>query len=98
MPSLSIAAEELILCAENDAAYYPQVVQTLGKFHKAGTYSKDRALPYIHRYLMLPVARDQVGSQSIAAVNAAFPHADRMAAAEAIADGLVCEFRLGNYW
>jgi hypothetical protein len=98
MPSLSIAAEELILCAENTAAYYPQVVKTLGRFHKSGTYTKDRALPYIHRNLMLPVARDQVGSQSIAAVNAAFPHADRMAAAEALADGLVCEFRLGNYW
>ena len=98
MPSLSIAAEELILCAENDRTYYTQVVKTLSKFHKAGTYSKDRALPYIHKYLLLPVARDQIGSQSIAKVNAAYPRPDRMAAAEAISDGLVYEFRLGNYW
>ena len=97
MKTLSIAAEELILCAENTAAYYPQVVKTLGKFHKAGTFSKDRALPYIHKFLLMPVARDQVGSRSTAAVNAAFPREDRLAAAEAISDGLVCEFRLGNY-
>jgi hypothetical protein len=87
-----------MLCAENDRTYYPQIVRTLGKFHKAGTFSKDRALPYIHKYLLLPVARDQIGSQSIAKVNEAYPRADRMAAAEAISDGLVCEFRMGNYW
>jgi hypothetical protein len=97
MPSLSIAAAELMLCAENDRTYYPQIVRTLVKFLKAGTFSKDRALPYIHKYLLLPVARNQIGSVSIAKVNAAYPHADRMAAAEAISDGLVCEFRMGNY-
>jgi hypothetical protein len=96
--TLSIAAEELVLCSENNSVYYPQIVRTLGKFHRNGTFSKDRALPYIHRYLLMPVARDQVGSQSTAAVNAAFPRADRLAAAEAISDGLVCEFRMGNYW
>lgn len=96
--SHSIATDELILCAENDATYYPQIARTLGKFHRAGTYSKDRAIPYVHKYLILPVAREQIGSRSIAAVNAAFSRSDRLAAAEAIADGLVYEFRLGNYW
>jgi hypothetical protein len=96
--SLSIAAKELVLCSENDSVYYPRIAKTLGRFHQQGTYSKDRAIAYAHRYLVLPVARDQVGSRSIAAVNAAFPHSDRIAAAEAIADGLVYEFRLGNYW
>lgn len=95
---LSTEAQELILCAENDSTFYPPIVKTLGKFHKQGTYSKDRAIPYVHRYLILPVAREQVGSQSIAAVNASFPRHDRLKAAEEIADGLVAEFRLGNYW
>lgn len=94
---LSTEAQELILCAENDSTFYPSVVKTLGRFHKQGTYSKDRSIPYIHRYLILPVAREQVGSRSIHAVNAAFPHSDRIKAAEEIADGLVAEFRLGNY-
>ena len=96
--SLSTAVEELVLCSENDSSYYPQIAKTLSKFHKKGTYSKDRAIPYVHKYLVLPVARDQIGSSSIAAVNAAFPHSDRLAAAEAIADSLAYEFRLGNYW
>ena len=80
-------------------AYYSPVYKTLGKFHKANTFSLDRAIKYLDRYLLLPAAKDylkQHGSMTDS-VKHMFPKAGRLKLAEVLALEMVGEFRLGNY-
>jgi hypothetical protein len=97
----TIASRELQLYACNfSSAHYNMVGKTLSKFYKQGTYSHDRAIAYIDRYLLIPAAKDYkltCGSM-YDKWNAMFPKAERMLAAESIAHEFVSEFKLGNLW
>ena len=99
-PAISDSARELQLWAENTEAWITPAWLTLGKFHKAGTYNKDRAIAYIDRYVLIPAAkayRLEFGGISDRWQDW-FPKPCRLEAAETIADAMVAEFRLGNYW
>lgn len=95
------AVHELELYAVNfSESHYNTVAKTLSKFYKQGTFSLDRAIAYIERYLLVPAAKDYKlchGSMSTP-WNAMFPKPERLVAAESIAHGFVSEFRLGNFW
>lgn len=99
-PDYCDAARELELWANNTEAWIKPAWLTLGKFHKAGTFSKDRALAYVDRYVLIPAAKayrlEFCGMTT--RWQDVFPKACRLAAAESIVDGMVAEFRLGNYW
>ena len=95
------AARELELYAVNfSSAHYNSVGKTLSKFYQKGTFSLDRAIAYIERYLLVPAAKDYklcCGSMATA-WNVYFPKPERLVAAESIAHAFVSEFRLGNFW
>ena len=98
--NFSDAARELQLYTDNTEAYIRPAWVTLGKFHKRGTFNLDRAIAYLERYVLTPAAKQynrEHGSMSTS-WHAIFPKAVRLEAAEAIAAGMVAEFRLGNYW
>lgn len=94
---------ELMMYCENDQffakAYYDPAYKTLGKFHKAGTYSLDRAIKYLDRYLLIPGAKDyiKVHCSMTDSVKSMFPKSERMKLAEVMALEMVGEFKLGNY-
>ena len=99
-PDYCDAARELQLWANNTEAWIKPAWLTLGKFHKAGTYNKDRAIAYLDRYVLTPAAkqyRSEFGGMGDRWQDW-FPKACRLAAAESMADSMVAEFRLGNYW
>jgi len=80
-------------------AYYWPAYKTLGKFHQANTFSLDRAIKYLDRYLLLPAAKEylkQYGSMTDS-IKQMFPKAERLKLAEVLALEMVGEFRLGNY-
>jgi len=95
------AARELELYAVNfSESHYNTVGKTLSKFYKQGTFSLDRAIAYVERYLLVPAAKDYnkcYGSMFVK-WNTMFPKAERLVAAESIARSFVSEFRLGNFW
>ena len=97
----NITATEIELYASNfSGSHYNGVARTLSKQHQKGSYSKDRAIKYLERYLIRPAAKDytlQHGSMTDSWF-VLFPKADRLIAAESIADLFADEFRLGNYW
>ena len=97
----TIASRELQLYACNfSGPHYNMVGKTLSKFYKQGTYSHERAIAYIDRYLLIPAAKDYVltcGSMYDIWCNM-FPKPERMLAAESIAHEFVSEFKLGNFW
>jgi hypothetical protein len=94
---------ELLLYSEHDQyfapSHYDPAYKTLGKFHQAGTYSLDRAIKYLDRYLLLPAAKNYVLTQCSMtdSVKRMFPRSERLKLAEAMALEMVAEFRLGNY-
>lgn len=95
------AARELELYACSfSGSHYNMVGKTLSKFYKQGTYSHDRAVAYVERYLLIPAAKDY--KQCFAGMtdtwHGLFNKPTRVAAADAIALQFVCEFRLGNFW
>lgn len=96
-----VVARELQLYACNfSESHYNSVGKTLSKFYKQGTFSLDRAIAYIERYLLVPAAKDYKlcnGSMAVA-WNQMFPKPERLMAAESIARAFVSEFRLGNFW
>lgn len=95
------AARELELYAVNfSSAHYNSAGKTLSRFYQKGTFSLDRAIAYIERYLLVPAAKDyklRCGSMATA-WNVYFPRPERLVAAESIARAFVSEFRLGNFW
>jgi hypothetical protein len=95
------AARELELYACNfSGSHYNTVGKTLSKFYKQGTYSHDRAVAYVERYLLIPAAKDYklcYGSMTDT-WQGLFNKPTRVAAADAIALSFVSEFRLGNFW
>ena len=95
------AARELQLYACNfSESHYNTVGSTLSKFYKQGTFSLDRAIAYVDRYLVTPAAKDYNlcnGSMSVK-WSTVFPKAERIHAAESIVRSFVDEFRLGNFW
>ena len=80
-------------------AYYWPAYKTLGKFHKANTFSLDRAIKYLDRYLLLPAAKEYLKHHCSMtdSVKQMFPKAERLKLAEVLALEMVGEFRLGNY-
>jgi hypothetical protein len=101
--SLNHEMIELMMYAQNDSffapAYYEPAYKTLGQFHQKGTYSLDRAIKYLDRYLLLPAAKEyllQHGSMTDS-VTSIFPKPDRIKLAEVMAVEMVAEFKLGNY-
>jgi hypothetical protein len=97
----TVASRELQLYALNfSGSHYNMVGKTLSKFYQKGTYSHDRAIAYIERYLLVPAAKDYnlCHGSMYTAWNTIFPKPERMAAAESIARSFVSEFRLGNFW
>lgn len=93
-------AVELELHVNNTEAFIAQATKTLGKFHKAGTFNKDRGLAYLDRYCLIPAAKDyhrEHGSMTTK-WNSVFPKSVRAEVAESLLDQMVNEFRLGNYW
>ena len=97
----TVAARELELYALNfSGTHYNTVGKTLSKFYQKGTFSLDRAIAYIERYLLVPAAKDYqlcCGSM-FQSWNQTFPKPERLVAAESIAHAFVSEFRLGNFW
>jgi hypothetical protein len=97
----TVAARELEVYAVNFSdSHYNTVGKTLSKFYKQGTFSLDRAIAYVERYLLVPAAKDyqrEHGSMTTA-WNTMFPKPERLVAAESIAHSFVSEFRLGNFW
>lgn len=95
------AARELEVYACNfSESHYNTVAKTLSKFYKQGTFSLDRAIAYVERYLLIPAAKDYklcYGSMSTP-WHTMFPKPERLMAAESIAHAFVSEFRLGNFW
>jgi hypothetical protein len=97
----TVAARELELYALNfSESHYNTVGKTLTKFYQKGTFSLDRAIAYIERYLLVPAAKDyklRCGSMS-QSWNQMFPKPERLVAAESIAHDFVSDFRSGNFW
>lgn len=92
---------ELELYTKNNVgrAYYDPSYKTLGKFHKEGTFSLDRAIAYLNRQCLLPSAKQyllEFGSMTDSVKNI-FPASDRLKLAEYMALEMVAEFKLGNY-
>jgi hypothetical protein len=101
--NLSHEQIELLLYCEHDSffapAYFDRAYKTLGKFHKEGTFSLDRAIAYLDRYLVFPGGKDYVLNHCSMtdSVKTMFPKAVRTPIAEVLAHEMVAEFRLGNY-
>lgn len=101
--NLSHEMIELLMYCVNDSffapAHYDPAYKTLGKFHRKGTFSLDRAIRYLDRYLLTPGAKDYLlhhGSMTDS-VRASFPKRERLKLAQVMALEMVGEFRLGNY-
>ena len=96
-----ISVTELDLYACNfSGEHYNQVDRVLSKFHKKGTFSLDRAIPYVERNLVMPAAKDYLlvfGSMTDS-LRTMFPKSLRMAVAELITRRFVDEYRLGNFY
>ena len=98
--TISDAANELMLYAENTQAFIDPVVKSLSKHHKRGDYSYDKAIKAFERYCLIPAAKQYAlehGSMT-QSWHSMFPKSDRIQAAETLADRWTAEFRLGNYW
>jgi len=95
------AARELELYARNfSGTHWNAVVTTLLKFYKKGTYSHDRAIGYISRYLCVPAAKDYhtLCGSITDSWNHLFNKPTRDLAAERIAEELHSDFVNGAYW
>ena len=95
-----IAARELELYATNVEAWIGPVIKTLSKKHRAGVFDYGRALAYVDRYCLTPVAKQyrlEFGGMTDRWSDL-FPKPVREQAAAAIVGSWVAEFRLGNYW
>ena len=95
-----VAARELELYARNfSGTHWNTCVSTLRKFYTKGTYSHDRAIGYISRYLCVPAAKDYhlcCGSLTDS-WNSLFNKPTRDYAAECIAEELHSDFVNGAY-
>jgi hypothetical protein len=103
LQDLSSECRELYFYTVNDSffspAYYAPAYKKLGEFHKKGTFSLDRAIAYLNRYLVLPAAKEyrlQFGSMTDSLKNM-FPAQERAKLAEVLAREMVGEFQIGNY-
>lgn len=103
LENLSSEGRELYFYTVNDSffspAYYAPAYKKLGKFHQQGTFSLDRAIAYLKRYLVLPAAKDYLlnhGSMTDS-VRAIFPPEERAKLAEVLALEMIGEFKIGNY-
>ena len=98
--SLSDAARELELYADNVEAFIVPVLRNLSKHHKRGDFSLDLAIHAIERYCLTPAAKQyRLEHGSIAtAWHEMFPKVVRLEAAEAMAQRYAAEFKLGNYY
>ena len=100
-PELSDAARELELYFDNEQWLAKPAWIAIGKAHKKGpsVFSYETALKYLtnrcreaaKQYALEHGSMTQGWQQM-------FPMADRKAAAESILEGMLAEFRLGNYW
>jgi hypothetical protein len=98
--TLSDAARELELYADNTEMWIKPVLQNLSKHHKRGNFSLDLAIHSIERYCLTPAAKQynlEHGSMTTA-WHHIFPKAVRLEAAEVMARRYSAEFKLGNYW
>ena len=101
--NLSHEMIELMMYCEHDQwfapAYYDQAYKTLGKFHRDGTFSLDRAIKYLDRYLLTPGGKQYVLENCgiTDSVKTMFPKPERLKLAEVMALEMVAEFKLGNY-
>lgn len=98
--TLSDAARELELYADNTEIWIKPVLQNLSKHHKRGNFNLDLAIHSIERYCLTPAAKQynlEHGSMTTA-WHHTFPKAVRLEAAEVMARRYSAEFKLGNYW
>jgi hypothetical protein len=98
--TLSDAARELDLYADNTETWIKPVLQNLSKHHKRGDFSLDLAIHSIERYCLTPAAKQynlEHGSMTTP-WHHIFPKAVRLEAAEVMARRYSAEFKLGNYW
>ena len=97
--TLSDAARELELYIENEEWLIKPATIAIGKAHKREELVYQTALKYLtnrcreaaKQYALEHGSMTQGWQQM-------FPMADRKAAAESILEGMLAEFRLGNYW
>ena len=97
----NVTAREIEVYALNfSGSHYNGAGRCLQKHYQQGEYSKDRAIKYLERYLITPAAKQyrlEHGSMTDSWF-VLFPKADRLLAAESIADQFLSEFKLGNFW
>jgi len=98
--TLSDAARELELYADNTEIWIKPVLQNLSKHHKRGNFSLDLAIHSIERYCLTPAAKQYNLEHGSMATpwHHIFPKAVRLEAAEVMARRYSAEFKLGNYW
>lgn len=98
--TLSDAARELELYADNTEVWIKPVLQNLSKHHKRGNFSLDLAIHSIERYCLTPAAKQynlEHGSMTTPWYDI-FPKSVRLEVAEVMAKRYSAEFKLGNYW
>jgi len=101
--NLSHEMIELMMYCEHDqffaSAYYEPAYKTLGKFHQNGTFSLDRAIKYLDRYVLTPGGKQYVYERCSMtdSLKRMFPKSERIKLAEVMALEMVAEFKLGNY-
>lgn len=96
----SHAFTELTLYVENSEHLIRQAYLALGRFYKKGQFSYDRGLAYISRYIVATGAKEynlQYGSMT-QPWHKQFPKALRDSVSESLLNGIIAEFRLGNFW
>lgn len=98
--TLSDAARELELYAENTEVFISPVIKNLSKHYKRGNYSLDLAIKSIERYCLTPAAKQYhlEHCSMTEAWHSVFPKAVRLEAAESLAERWTAQFKLGNFW
>ena len=97
--TLSDAARELELYADNTEMWIKPVLQNLSKHHKRGNFSLDLAIHSIERYCLTPAAKQynlEHGSMTTPWYDI-FPKSVRLEAAEVMARRYSDSCKLGNY-
>ena len=96
---LSTEARELELYFENEEWLIKPSTVSLGRHHKGGNFDYEVALNYLeHRCRDAAKQYIREHGSMTDTWHKVFSVADRKACAESILEGMLAEFRLGNYW
>lgn len=102
--TLSSSAKELYLHATSNSsvnrAYMLPAFLNIQKRYKKGTFIYDLGLKLLQQYTLVSVAKDYHREHGSIGQpwHKLFSVADRQAAAEVVLDGLIAEFKLGNFY